>query len=158
MCLKPLGQVRNCLKRFCHASKKTKLKVLFFGTDTFSVPTLCTLHKEFSDLNGTIDRIEACSSPMKTLISPVKKTCDRLSIQLHDWPPDPTLCKSFDIGVVSSFGHLIPSRIISSFPKGMLNVHGSLLPNYRGAAPIPFAIMNGDSKTGITIMEVKPFQ
>jgi methionyl-tRNA formyltransferase len=40
----------------------------------------------------------------------------------------------------------------------MINVHGSILPRYRGAAPIPYAILNGDTSTGITIMEVKPFQ
>ena len=42
--------------------------------------------------------------------------------------------------------------------RGVINVHGSILPRYRGAAPIPYAILNGDTSTGITIMEVKPFQ
>nr|CAG4641969.1 EOG090X0BM2 [Eurycercus lamellatus] len=63
----------------------------------------------------------------------------------------------WDLGVVASFGHLIPKRIITTFPLGMLNVHASLLPRWRGAAPIIHAIMNGDKETGITIMRIKPF-
>nr|CAG4636444.1 EOG090X0BM2 [Eubosmina coregoni] len=63
---------------------------------------------------------------------------------------------SWDLGVVASFGHLIPKRIINIFPMGMLNVHASLLPRWRGAAPIMHAIMNGDADTGITIMRIKP--
>ena len=47
---------------------------------------------------------------------------------------------------------------VSHFFRGVLNVHGSILPRYRGAAPIPYAILNGDTSTGITIMEVKPFR
>ena len=50
------------------------------------------------------------------------------------------------------------SIYVSHFFRGVLNVHGSILPRYRGAAPIPYAILNGDNSTGITIMEVKPFQ
>ncbi|XP_051171526.1 methionyl-tRNA formyltransferase, mitochondrial isoform X2 [Leptopilina boulardi] len=62
----------------------------------------------------------------------------------------------FDIGVVVSFGHLIPSHIIDSFPLGMINVHGSLLPRWRGSAPIIHALKNGDTRTGISIMRIMP--
>lgn len=51
---------------------------------------------------------------------------------------------------------MIPTEIISSFPLGVFNVHGSILPKYRGAAPIIHSLLNGDNKTGVTIMEVKP--
>ncbi|XP_014473704.1 PREDICTED: methionyl-tRNA formyltransferase, mitochondrial isoform X2 [Dinoponera quadriceps] len=62
----------------------------------------------------------------------------------------------FHIGIVVSFGHLIPLNIINSFPLGMINVHASLLPRWRGAAPIIYSLINGDAETGITIMKIMP--
>jgi len=62
---------------------------------------------------------------------------------------------NINVGVVASFGKLIPAKVIQSFPYGMINVHGSLLPRWRGAAPVIHALKNGDKKTGITIMNVK---
>ncbi|CAG8502383.1 16809_t:CDS:2 [Cetraspora pellucida] len=60
----------------------------------------------------------------------------------------------FDIGVVVSFGYFLAPVILESFTKGSMNVHPSLLPKYRGAAPIQYAILNGDQETGITIQEL----
>jgi methionyl-tRNA formyltransferase len=59
-----------------------------------------------------------------------------------------------DIGVLASFGRLVPERVINSFPLGILNIHPSLLPKYRGTTPIESAILNGDQKTGVSIMEL----
>ena len=137
-------------------SPKRKLKVLFFGTDQFALSSLKILHQECISQQGCISNIEACCAKMKDLVPPVKAYCDKHQIVHHDWPPCTTLCQEFDVGIVSSFGHLIPSNIIDSFSGGTYNVHGSLLPKYRGAAPIIHALLNGDSSTGVTIMEVRP--
>ena len=59
-----------------------------------------------------------------------------------------------DISIVAAYGLILPKEIIEAFPKGCLNVHGSLLPRWRGAAPMQRAIEAGDEKTGITIMQV----
>lgn len=59
-----------------------------------------------------------------------------------------------DIGALAAYGQFIPERLIGAFPHGILNVHPSLLPKYRGAAPIQHAIWNGESRTGITIMRI----
>ena len=59
-----------------------------------------------------------------------------------------------DIAIVAAYGLILPKRVIEAFPKGCLNVHGSLLPRWRGAAPMQRAIEAGDEKTGITIMQV----
>jgi methionyl-tRNA formyltransferase len=59
-----------------------------------------------------------------------------------------------DLGVVASFGHMIPDSIISCFPEGMLVVHPSLLPKYRGACPIQHAINNRERETGVSIIEI----
>lgn len=71
---------------------------------------------------------------------------------LDDWNVPSN--KSYDLGVVVSFGYFIPPHIISSFKYGAVNVHPSLLPKYRGAAPIQHAILYGDSQTGVTIQEL----
>ncbi|XP_076221688.1 methionyl-tRNA formyltransferase, mitochondrial isoform X2 [Nomia melanderi] len=76
-------------------------------------------------------------------------------IVINNWPLDIDL-SNFHIGIVVSFGYLIPSNVIKSFPLGMINVHGSLLPKWRGAAPITYTLMNGDRQTGVTIMNIKP--
>ena len=139
-----------------NSTNRKKLKVLFFGTDTFAVSTLKSLHREHTLDNGCVQSLESCCSKMKDLVPPVKRYCQQHKIPHHNWPPDTTLCQKFDIGVVSSFGHMIPTNIIEAFPLGVFNVHGSTLPKYRGAAPIIHALLNGDCKTGVTIMEVKP--
>ena len=59
-----------------------------------------------------------------------------------------------DLGVVASYGKIIPKKVIQSFPHGILNVHPSLLPKYRGPSPIQTAILNGDAETGVTIMKM----
>jgi len=93
-----------------------KLKILFFGTDGFSIHSLQALHNESCNSEGAISRLESCCSEMKKLVPPVKKLSDQLSIACNPWPPDPDLCAKFDLGIVASFGHLIPSRIINAFP------------------------------------------
>ncbi|KAI9230238.1 MAG: formyl transferase [Piptocephalis tieghemiana] len=61
-----------------------------------------------------------------------------------------------DVGVVVSFGYFLPSRLLEQFPQGCINVHPSLLPRFRGAAPIQHAILQGDTETGVTVQEVSP--
>ena len=149
-------------------------KILFFGTDDFSLATLqrlhkCMLkrrshhdsgeeHKCFAKQTGVV-KLELCTSQMKHFIQPVKVYAERENLVVHQWPPDPiNVIKAggFDMGIIASFGHLIPKKIIEAFPLGMLNVHASVLPRWRGAAPITHAILAGDKETGISIMEVKP--
>ncbi len=59
---------------------------------------------------------------------------------------------NFDLGVVVAYGLIIPKRIIELFPKGIINLHPSLLPKYRGPAPIQWAILNGENETGVSII------
>ena len=62
----------------------------------------------------------------------------------------------FDLGVVVSFGHKIPVELIQSLKYGAINMHPSLLPKYRGAAPIHHALLNNDKETGVSIIQVHP--
>ena len=133
---------------------------MFFGTDDFAVQSLARLHQECEEggEGGCVSGLELTCLPMRTLVTAVAKFGWANNLKIHTWPPDIELIKQqhFDLGVVASFGKLVPRNIIQSFPLGMINVHGSLLPKYRGAAPVIHAIKNGDKKTGITIMRVRP--
>ncbi|XP_035894947.1 methionyl-tRNA formyltransferase, mitochondrial [Anopheles stephensi] len=149
--------VRKARSAERYFSNISRLKVLFFGTDHFSLPSLKIIHKNLID-NGRVKRLEVVTS-FKAAKNPVKWYSQTEGIPLHDWASfSRTAPGSFDLGVVVSFGHLIPESLINCFQRGMLNVHASLLPKLRGAAPIVHAIANGDQRTGVTIMRIKPRQ
>jgi len=131
--------------------KETKLKVMFFGTDDFALETLKKLHTR-EKLNVIRDLEVCCISNSGTS---VYKYAVKNGIKTHLYPPQIDTGQ-FDLGVVASFGKLISSSVISKFSRGMINVHGSLLPKLRGAAPIVHAIKQGMSETGVTIMKIKP--
>ncbi|KAK3928573.1 Methionyl-tRNA formyltransferase, mitochondrial [Frankliniella fusca] len=128
-------------------------RVMFFGSDDFSLGTLTRLNDEMRTTK-TVSKLEVVTS--KWHLNPVRLFGQQNSLVTHEWPIDVHLTKGFDIGVVASFGHMIPKEVIDSFPLGMLNVHGSLLPRWRGAAPVNYAIMHGDKITGISIMRIQP--
>ncbi|PSN58275.1 hypothetical protein C0J52_00118 [Blattella germanica] len=133
--------------------RKPPWRVLFFGTDEFSLPSLKMLYREVQE-GRLIKRLGIVTS-LKSKRNPVREFADYNELSMFGWPIY-VLPGDFDVGFVASFGHLIPEQVIGSFPLGMLNVHASLLPRWRGAAPIIYAILNGDTETGVTIMEVKP--
>uniref|UniRef100_A0A182QKK2 Methionyl-tRNA formyltransferase, mitochondrial n=1 Tax=Anopheles farauti TaxID=69004 RepID=A0A182QKK2_9DIPT len=147
----------NYVSTVRYFSNVSRLKVLFFGTDNFSLPSLKVIHKNLIN-NGRVERLEVVTS-FKAAKNPVKHYSRSEGIKLHDWPYRAgKTVGMFNLGVVVSFGHLIPESLINSFDRGMLNVHASLLPKLRGAAPIVHAIANGDQRTGISIMRIKPNQ
>jgi methionyl-tRNA formyltransferase len=73
------------------------------------------------------------------------------------WRPAPEAVREdYDLGVVVSFGYFLPRQLIEAFPRGALNVHPSLLPRYRGAAPVQRCLINGDARTGVSVIKVDP--
>ncbi|KAK4881527.1 hypothetical protein RN001_004846 [Aquatica leii] len=133
---------------------KPPWKIMFYGTDDFSVASLNALCNEYRR-GSLINQLEVVTA-QKVKISPVMKYAAKENLVIHSWPVNPSECKRFHIGIVVSFGYLIPENIIQSFSMGMINVHASLLPRWRGAAPIIYALANGDKETGVTIMNIKP--
>ena len=89
---------------------------------------------------------------------PLKLFAEQHGLHVHSAPAntlrDWSLPGEFDFGVVVSFGYFLPKHIIAAFGKGTLNVHPSLLPRYRGGAPIQHALMNGETETGVSIIEL----
>src|SRR3990167_1991606 len=136
-----------------------KTDFAFFGTDNFSVGVLDEL-KKVGFLPTLI--ITSLDKPkgrgLKITPPPVKlwaienkidflqpeKLDEKFNLEIGNW--------KLEIGVVASYGKILPAKILASFPKGTLNVHPSLLPKYRGASPIQAQILNDEKKVGITII------
>ena len=138
------------------------LKIIFAGTPEFSVPTLLALNTEYSQVTYVLTQPDKKSGRgMKQLHSPVKKialslnisTFQPISLKSNEIYESLEACDA-DILIVVAYGLIIPKRILSLFPMGCYNVHASLLPRWRGAAPIHRAIESGDKTTGVTIMKV----
>jgi len=106
------------------------IKIVFFGSDQYSQIVLETLQK-----NQEIE-----------IIKVIKYKNELQGLKKADFRPD--------LGVVASFGSLIPQNIINLPQKGLLNLHPSLLPKYRGPTPVPTAILNEEKETGLTIIKV----
>lgn len=133
------------------------MKIIFFGTPDFVVPIAEALYKEFHTPRdkGVIAVVTQPPKPsgrkQHLEYSPVDTWAHKRGIEiLHDFEKLPEA----DMGVVAAYGRIIPLNVINHFPKGILNVHPSLLPKYRGASPIQAAIAAGETMTGVTIIKM----
>ncbi|XP_030137842.4 methionyl-tRNA formyltransferase, mitochondrial [Taeniopygia guttata] len=132
-------------------------RVLFFGTDRFAVTTLRALWAagEPSE-HSLVSRLEVVTLPSRLPGDlPVRSCARELQLPVHEWPHTGP-AGQFDVGVVASFGRLLSEELILQFPYGVLNVHPSCLPRWRGPAPIVHTVLHGDKVTGVTIMEIRP--
>jgi methionyl-tRNA formyltransferase len=139
------------------------LKVLFWGTPEFATPSLRALLGEGFDVVGVVtqpDRPQGRSR--STLVpSPIKAIAldEQLPVLQPERPRGPEFLAAItalapDVSVVVAYGNLLPQAVIDVPPIGTFNVHASLLPEFRGAAPIQAAIRAGLTETGVTIMRV----
>lgn len=133
------------------------MKIIFMGTPDFAVPILEALHKKYEIVLvvSQPDRIKKKGMLLPTPVSACAKRLELPVFQPEKLKDDyaPLVDAKADILVTAAYGQYVPSKILNLFKK-TLNVHGSLLPLYRGGAPIQRAIMNGDVVTGITIIEM----
>ena len=138
------------------------LRVVFFGTPPFAVPTLERLLASSHQVVGVVTQPDRPRGRgQKTSYAPVKAYA--LDAGLPVLQPatlkDPTAVSEIDalhgdIGVVAAYGKILPEAILQTPSRGMINVHASLLPRYRGAAPVHRAVIAGDIETGVTIMRL----
>lgn len=133
------------------------MKIVFFGTPDFVVPIAEALYKHFHTVRdkGVVAVVTQPPKPSgrKKLLeySAVDAWAHRHNIKiLYDYDDIPDA----DLGVVAAYGRIIPQSVIETFPHGILNVHPSLLPKYRGASPIQTAIANGETQTGVSIIKM----
>ena len=138
------------------------MKTVFFGTPGFAVPTLARLLASRHHVIGVVTQPDRRRGRgQRVSPSPVKVTAtdNGLTVLQPERMNDPEFVAALetmrpDLGVVAAYGKLLPDRLLELPRLGMINVHASLLPKYRGAAPIHRAIMAGETETGVTIIKL----
>ena len=138
------------------------MKIVFFGTPEYVVPILDSLHKAFKSKTG--------ESPISAVVTQKPRPKGRKqkfsSTPVDNWARLKNIPKyyssyellkdnvSVDVGVLASFGEIISKEVLSIFPHGILNIHPSLLPKFRGASPIQATIVSGEKQSGATIIKL----
>ncbi|HNP80826.1 MAG TPA: methionyl-tRNA formyltransferase [Nitrospira sp.] len=136
------------------------MRIVFMGTPDFAVPSLEALLKSEHQVVGVVTQPDRPKGRgQEVVFSPVKVVCQRKGIPvlqplkmkdpafldaLRRWTPD--------VIAVTAYGRILPPAILALPPRGCINVHASLLPKYRGAGPIQWAVIRGEQQTGITTM------
>lgn len=139
------------------------LRVVFMGTPEFAVPTLAEIVGQGHEVAACYTRPPApAGRGMALSPSPVHRLADRLGIavltpeSLRGEEAAATFARHrADAAVVVAYGMILPKAILDAPPLGCLNVHASLLPRWRGAAPIQRAVMAGDPETGVAVMRME---
>jgi methionyl-tRNA formyltransferase len=138
----------------------SKTRLLFMGTPEFALPSLRALIARGDEIVGVVTQPDRPKGRGRTLTAPPVKEV----AQAHEVPvyqPDKVRKPEFlkrieglhpDLIVVVAFGQILPRALLSIPKQGCINVHASLLPRYRGAAPVAWAILKGESETGVTTM------
>ena len=147
------------------------MNIIFAGTPDFAVPALQALiDQSHQKTNGLFEIVLVLTQPdrpagrgMKLQASPVKQLA--LQHNLNVFQPESLkpaeiqaqiAAANADVMIVAAYGLIIPTSVLNMFTKGCYNIHASLLPRWRGAAPIHRSLLAGDAETGVTIMEVVP--
>jgi len=148
-------------------------KMVFWGASEFAVPALELLVKNGFEIAAIVTAPDEPVGRRQILTPPsVKVAAQKLRLEIfqpknlkaggleliENWKsstsPAGGKIGNCDLGIVASYGKIIPGEIINSFPLGILNIHPSLLPKYRGPSPIQTQILNGETETGVTIMKI----
>jgi methionyl-tRNA formyltransferase len=134
-------------------------KLAFFGTDAFSDTALRALIDHGYRVEVVITKPDSYAGRKRVLTAPAVK----ITAESHNIPVmQPTravelldtLKSHCEAGIVVSYGKILPQAVLDLFPRGLVNIHASLLPLYRGASPIEAALLNGDEVTGISLMKL----
>ncbi|MBQ6496871.1 MAG: methionyl-tRNA formyltransferase [Firmicutes bacterium] len=139
------------------------MRVIYMGTPDFAVPALQALHEAGHEVACVVTQPDAVRDRGKKIrFSPIKEKAQELGIPILQ-PEKIKKNESFleeirgmapDVIVVAAYGKILPKQLLDIPPLGCINIHGSLLPRFRGAAPIQAAIIEGDRETGVTIMRM----
>lgn len=140
------------------------MRLAFMGTPTFALPSLTALIAAGHDICLVVTQPDRPAGRGRASTPPpVKLTAKelKLPIQQPEKVGDPTVIAALqavqpEAIIVVAYGQLLPKAILTLPPHGCLNLHASLLPRYRGAAPIQRAIIHGETVTGVTIMHIEP--
>lgn len=138
------------------------MKIVFFGTPDYILPILTTLHKKFMTGPGKSPIVAVVTQSPKPVgrkqiitYSPIDHWAHEHGVPIHYSASELAVDGvGADIGILASYGEIIRKDVIDLFPHGILVIHPSLLPKYRGASPISAAIAAGDTETGVTIFKM----
>ena len=140
------------------------MKILYWGTPEYAVPTLLSLHAAGHEIVGVVTQPDRRRGRGKQLMPSAVKVCAQ-SLGLRTYTPERIKtdidCQNQlanlkpDVSVVVAFGQILPKSVLEQPPLGCWNGHGSLLPRWRGAGPIQWALLEGDAETGVGIMAME---
>jgi methionyl-tRNA formyltransferase len=139
------------------------MRVVFMGTPDFAVPTLSEIVGQGHEVAAAYTRAPAAAGRgMALRPSPVQRMAERFGIPVltprtlrSDEAAEIFRTHEADVAVVVAYGMILPKAILDAPPLGCLNLHASLLPRWRGAAPIQRAVMAGDAETGVAVMRME---
>ncbi|BDR60689.1 methionyl-tRNA formyltransferase [Lactobacillus xylocopicola] len=136
--------------------------VIFMGTPNFAVPILKGLVEHNYEIKGVVTQPDKKVGRKQIVAqTPVKQAAEELKLPVFQpdrLPRSPELAELIDLHadliVTAAYGQFLPTKFLKSVKIAAVNVHGSLLPKYRGGAPIQYALLKGEAETGVTIMEM----
>jgi methionyl-tRNA formyltransferase len=144
-----------------HGDTAVVMRLIFLGTPAFAAPALEALAHAHDVISVVTQPDRPKGRGQELSASPVKQAAARMGIPVYQAerirrPEAQAQLASLapEIMVVVGYGQIIPQSVIDIAPRGIVNVHASLLPKYRGAAPIQWAIVNGENRTGVTTMQI----
>ena len=136
------------------------MKLIFMGTPDFAVPSLERLIADGHEVSLVVTQPDKPVGRKQILTPPAVKVC-ALAHNIEVYQPTSMRTEeararlaeeNADVIIVVAYGKILPKPILDLTPNGCINVHGSLLPRYRGAAPVQWAVLNGDTEAGVTTM------
>ncbi len=137
------------------------MKIVFAGSPQFAVPVLEALVSSGKNVVAVVTQPDKPVGRKKTLTpTPVKTAAQKLGLPVYDFPKIrgnvPVLeGLGADIMITCAYGQILTESVLNAFPKGVWNIHASLLPKFRGASPIQAAILAGEKFTGVTVMKTE---
>jgi len=140
------------------------MRLLFLGSPDFAVPALRALHEAGHGIACVVTRPDrrrgrhgrVAATPVKTAAAELGLTVYQPeTVNSADAAARLATCRA-ELGVTVAFGEILAPRALAAAPRGFLNVHASLLPDYRGAAPINWAVIRGETATGVSIIRMTP--
>ena len=167
----PVFGHRPLSRRSLTTSKESDpLRILFCGSDDFSIASLKALHREHENNPHLVKSIDVVCKPgkpvgrgLKTIREvPIANVARELSLPLHQidtftkWQPPTILGEPINLIIAVSFGLFVPPRILDGAKYGGLNVHPSMLPDFRGSAPLHHTLLSGCTRTGISLQTLHP--
>lgn len=136
------------------------MRIVFLGTGDFGVPALRALHAAGHAIVAAVSQPDRPAGRGRNVRpTPIHATAAELGLRHYQTedvnaPHAAAALGEAELGVVAAFGQKLGPRLLAALPHGFVNIHGSLLPKYRGAAPVQWAMINGEDVSGVTVFQL----